>query len=317
MSITAIVPVWNGRDLLARLLDSLDTQILPVAELLIVDNGSTDGAPELARDRGARVIAMGRNAGFAAAVNRGIREAAHPSIAILNTDVELAHDYLDRLASAGAPFATGKLLSPSGLIDGTFDLTTRAGTTWRAGAGRPDGPPFDAPREITSAPWTAVLYTTGVFAKVGLLEESFESYLEDVDFGLRCAGHGLYGRYIPEARATHVGSASLGRWHPETVRRIARNQLLLAARHLERRQAWSATVGQALWGGLAISHGCGVAWLRGVCQGLRLFSAARRKFQRKDIESILRTNEQFVGKNCTDLYWRLYFSLVGVGQSDT
>ena len=73
MNISAIVPVWNGRDLLARLLDTLEAQTRPAAELLVVDNGSTDGAPELARARGARVIAMGRNAGFAAAVNRGIR----------------------------------------------------------------------------------------------------------------------------------------------------------------------------------------------------------------------------------------------------
>ena len=50
MNISAIVPVWNGRDLLARLLDTLDAQTLPAAELLIVDNGSTDGAPELARE---------------------------------------------------------------------------------------------------------------------------------------------------------------------------------------------------------------------------------------------------------------------------
>ena len=89
MKISAIVPVWNGRDLLARLLTTLEAQSLPVAELLIVDNGSTDGAPEMARVRGARVIAMGRNAGFAAAVNRGIREASHPLLAILNSDVEL------------------------------------------------------------------------------------------------------------------------------------------------------------------------------------------------------------------------------------
>ena len=69
MSISAIVPVWNGRDLLAGLLASLDAQTLPVGELLVVDNGSTDGAPELARSHGARVILMGRNCGFAAAVN--------------------------------------------------------------------------------------------------------------------------------------------------------------------------------------------------------------------------------------------------------
>jgi len=54
-----------------RLLDSLEAQTVPVAELLVVDNGSSDGAPELAARRGARVIPMGRNAGFAAAVNRG------------------------------------------------------------------------------------------------------------------------------------------------------------------------------------------------------------------------------------------------------
>ena len=138
MNISAIVPVWNGRDLLARLLDTLEAQTRPAVELLIVDNGSTDGAPEMARARGARVIAMGRNAGFAAAVNRGIREASHPLVAILNSDVELAPDYLEKLAAVDAPFATGKILSPSGLLDGTFDLTCRGATTWRCGAGYED-----------------------------------------------------------------------------------------------------------------------------------------------------------------------------------
>ena len=135
MNISAIVPVWNGRDLLARLLATLEAQTRPAAELLIVDNGSTDGAPDMARARGARVIAMGRNAGFAAAVNRGIREAGQPLVAILNSDVELAPDYLEKLAAVDAPFATGKILSPSGLLDGTFDLTCRGATTWRCGAG--------------------------------------------------------------------------------------------------------------------------------------------------------------------------------------
>ena len=73
------MPVWNGRELLARLLATLEAQTRPAAELLIVDNGSTDGAPDMARARGARVIAMGRNAGFAAAVNRGISEGRPPA----------------------------------------------------------------------------------------------------------------------------------------------------------------------------------------------------------------------------------------------
>src|ERR1041385_6137647 len=154
MSISAIVPVWNGRDHLARLLDSLDRQTLRATEILAIDNGSPDGAPELARVRGARVLSMGRDAGFAAAVNRGIRDSCCDHVAILNSDVELAPDYFALLAAADAPFATGKILSPAGTLDGTFDLTVRGGVTWRAGSGMQDGPPFDVARDITSPPWT-------------------------------------------------------------------------------------------------------------------------------------------------------------------
>jgi hypothetical protein len=329
MKISAIVPVWNGRDLLARLLDSLETQTRPADEVLIVDNGSTDGADELARARGARVIAMGRNAGFAAAVNRGIREASHPLVAIFNSDVEPASDYLEKLGAVNAPFATGKILSPSGLLDGSFDMTCRGGTTWRSGSGERDAPPFDQAREITSPPWTAVLYRAEVFRQVGWLEESFESYLEDVDFGLRCAAQGITGRYVPEARAIHVGSASLGRWHADTVRRMARNQVLLAARHDGIRHLWPVLVAQLLWGAVAVRHGRGWAWARGKAEGLRLFSAARGQvIQRRGaenaeisaektknnpelLEEVLRSNEQFIRAGTRDTYWRLYFLLTG------
>src|SRR3954451_8056287 len=122
MSISAVVPVWNGKALLARLLDTLDAQTTRADEVIAVDNGSSDGAPELARQRGAYVIPMGRNAGFAAAVNRGIKEARSEWIAVLNTDAELAPDYLEKLTAAGAWFATGKILDArrNGLIDATF-----------------------------------------------------------------------------------------------------------------------------------------------------------------------------------------------------
>lgn len=312
MSISAIVPVWNGRELLARLLESLDRQTLHPDEILAVDNGSTDGAPDLARSRGARVITMGRNAGFAPAVNRGIREARGKWLAILNSDVELAPNYLEKVTACGAPFATGKILSPSGTLDATFDLTSRGATTWRAGSGMSDGPPFDTARDIWSTPWTAVLFQSWVFAHTGLLEEAFESYLEDAEFGLRCAALGIAGRYVPEARAIHAGSASLGRWHPETVRRIARNQLWIAARHPAAGHIWPALVAQVLWGGVALRHGAGLAWLKGKWEGLRRFSALRRQRPETDsalLEPILRSNEQFLRRYCNETYWSLYFML--------
>ena len=85
-----------------------------------------------------------------------------------------------------------------------------------------------------------------LFEKVGWLDERFESYLEDVDFSLRSARKGCLGVYVPEAVAYHQGSATLGAWHPETARRIARNQLLLVAKHYPRgwlfRYGWPVLV---------------------------------------------------------------------------
>jgi GT2 family glycosyltransferase len=327
MSLGAIVPVWNGRELLGKLLGSLAAQTRQVDELLVVDNGSEDGAPDVARAAGARVISMGRNAGFAAAVNRGIRECRCQWIAVLNSDVELAPDYLERLSAADAWFATGKILQAAnvGLIDGTFDLVSRGGTAWRAGNGSPDGPPFSQPRPIFSPPWTAVLFRADLFGKVGCLEESFESYLEDVDFGLRCRRAGISGIYVPEAIAWHLGSASLGRWHPETVRRISRNQVFLLARHyparLLMRLSWPIAVAQCLWGLVALRHGTALAWARGKWEGVRRFRSERRRSAIHDAPELLeqhtledeRLIREVQNTSGSDLYWKMYFLLTSAG----
>ena len=312
MILSAIVPVWNGREFLARLLDSLESQTLPGSELLVVDNGSTDGAPDLARARGARVISMGRNAGFAAAVNRGIGEAKGDWIAVLNSDVELAPDYFSILTAADAPFATGKILSmrpgqSCATIDGTFDLVTRAGLAFRVGHGRPDGPRFGQPRPIFSPPWTAALFRAQLFRKIGLLDPAFESYLEDVDFGLRCARAGISGIYEPRAVARHYGSAALGRWHTEMVRLISRNQVLLLARHYPRetlmRHWWRILAGQLRWGAAAARRGAAWPWLIGKWQGARQFSAARagsQVFGPEVLEQLLCANEGLIRKIDSD-----------------
>ena len=333
MSISAIVPVWNGRELLLRLLASLRAQTEPAAEWLVVDNGSGDGAPEAARAAGARVIPMGHNAGFAEAVNRGIREASGDWIAILNSVVELAPDYFARLLAAAegpqygpAWFATGKIFEAGAAdrIDGTFDAVSRGATTWRVGSGRTDRPAFSAERSVWSPPFTAVLLRAGLFGRVGLLEASFESYLEDVDFGLRCASASLAGVYVPGAVAWHHGSASLGRWHPDTVRRMARNQIFLVARHYPRRLIvrwfWPLLIAQCLWGALSFRHRAGIAWLRGVVEGIRRYSRMRGTcavFDPAVLDGLLRSNEHLIRdlqiSTGFDTYWKMYFLLTGGG----
>ena len=109
---TAIIPVHNRADLLERLLESVRGQTVAFNEIVVVDNASTDGAADVARAFGCRVIAMGENAGFARAVNCGWRAAATEWVAILNSDVELDRCWLERLSAgtAEASFATGMIL---------------------------------------------------------------------------------------------------------------------------------------------------------------------------------------------------------------
>ncbi len=331
VTVAFIIPVWNGRDLLAKLLASIAAQTLRPAEVIVVDNGSTDGAPALAEAEGAKVISMGKNAGFAAAVNRGVRESHSDWLAIVNSDVELAPDWLARLVegvqTTGAWFGTGKILSASDrtLLDGTWDLMARSACPWRAGEGKPDAPLFSVPRQIGFASFTAILLKSELFQEIGGLEERFESYLEDVDFGLRCALGEKKGTYVPAALSYHRGSATLGRWHGDSTRRMARNQVLLLAKHYPRSLLlqwwWPILAGQALWGLLAFRHGAGFAFCLGKWQGLRQFRAFRQQGQRElhsfllHSEGEIRTLQQ---QNGWDFYWRMYFLLTGaVRPNDT
>src|SRR5262249_2949057 len=131
-------------------------------------------------------------------------------------------------------FATGKILSAANrsVIDGAFDLISRGGCACRCGAGRADGALWNSTRVSRLAPMTAVLFRRSLFEDVGWLDESFGSYLEDVDLGLRCALAGKNGLYIPAAVAHHQGSATSGAWNKDTVRLISRNQVLLSAKYL-------------------------------------------------------------------------------------
>ena len=324
--VTVIIPVWNGRVLLETALARLRAQTWPPAEIVVVDNGSIDGSAEAAERTGARVIRMGGNTGFSRAVNRGVAESRTAWVAIMNNDVEPAPDWLERLAEAmsqsGAWFATGKILQalPKDRLDGTFDLLCRGACAWRAGNGRADGPTFSQPRTIWCAPLTAALFRKELFTRLGPLNEDFESYLEDVELGLRCALAGLAGEYVPRAIVWHVGSATLGAWSPRTVMLISRNQLLLAAGYFPARWWWPIAVAQGLWGLLALRHGAGWAWMRGKRAALRQIRAVRRSMataDRRRLGDIIRGFESEIldiqRKTGFDAYWRWYFLLTRGG----
>jgi GT2 family glycosyltransferase len=320
-TVAAVVPHWNRRELLETLIASLKAQRRGFDEIIVADNGSTDDSAAAAERAGAHVLRLGRNLGFAAAVNRGIEAARADWVAILNNDVTLEPAWLAELLTAAererAWFATGKILRAGdpATLDGSFDEISRGACACRCGAGKPDSPFWDRPRRIRIAPMTAAIFHRELFDKIGPLDESFGSYLEDVDFGVRCALAGRDGVYVPAAVSHHRGSATMGEWNKDTVRLIARNQVFLAAKHFRGQPRFPIVVGQLLWGVLALRHARGVAYLLGKISGM---STARAIHRQRDaqpkLRSVAEAGEEAIlelqRQTGFDWYWRAYFWLL-------
>jgi GT2 family glycosyltransferase len=282
---TIIIPNYNGAHRLSALLASIARQTRPPGAVILVDNGSTDNSrgvfQEEARQHGlqAEVLNLDRNYGFAVAVNRGIQEARTEFVAIVNNDVQLDARWLELLEDAlmddPAPqFACPLLFSrhdPS-RIDGAFDLLTRSGCAARALHGESSRHPVAlVARPVQFPPMTAALFRRSLFDLVGLLDEAYGSYLEDVDFGLRAAAAGFKGIYVPSATGLHEGSATLGQGSPRVTELISRNQLLLVARNyppsLRRSWWWPILIGNLLFVFMAVKKRRGLAAIRGKLAG--------------------------------------------------
>ena len=320
--VSVVVPSWNGSALLRQVLSDLEDQELRPEEVIVIDNGSTDNSVAVAKAGGAQVLELASNLGFSRAVNRGIQVCRSEWIAILNNDVRLERPWLaclvQKAVEAAAWFATGKLLSAAdnSKLDGTYDAVCRGACAWRCGHGRQDAPVWNRGGAIRFAPFTASLFRAELFERVGMLDEDFESYLEDIDFGLRCSIQRFFGIYVPEAVAYHQGSATLGRWHQDTVRKIARNQVLLVAKHYPAkwvsRSGWAVIAAQSLWGLIALRHGAGLAFLKGKLEGLQQFRSVRRYGPLavweilEESERQIRDLQKLAG---FDLYWKAYFAL--------
>lgn len=215
--VVAVVTNWNGVHLLDDTLDTLAAQDLEGLITLVVDNGSTDGSLEHLAERWPDVYALplGKNEGFAAAVNRGFEASQGEYVAVLNNDMTLVPNWASSLVRAleetpTAGSAAGKLLvaSQPEILDGTGDLIGWDGYCVRRGRGEKDYGQYDRRTLVCSACAGAAVYRRAAFEAVGPFDERFFIYAEDADWGVRAQIAGYDCVYEPSAVAHHVGGAT-------------------------------------------------------------------------------------------------------------
>ncbi|HEX3976336.1 MAG TPA: glycosyltransferase family 2 protein [Solirubrobacteraceae bacterium] len=255
--ISVVIPNWNGRRWLPGCLAALAAQQRVADEVIVVDNGSRDGSLGYLHDEHpeVRVIALSDNTGFAHAANLGLHVAAGELVALVNTDVELAPDWLARTASAleahprAASVACKMVLRRDpGIVDDAGDILRRDGVCEQRGRMRGDDGRWDGAGEVFGACAGAALYRRSAVGEVGGFEERYFAYLEDVDLALRLRLAGWSCRYEP-AVALHAAQGSSGALPGGAAFLATRNTLVLVARF------WPAR-----WLGLVAYRQLGWAW---------------------------------------------------------
>jgi len=275
---SVVIPNWNGLRWLPACLASIAAQDQPPAEVIVVDNGSSDGSLEyLARDHpGVRVQALGRNTGFAYAVNRGLEAASQELVALVNTDVVLEPDWLRRMTDAlqadpDAASVACKMLDladPSYLYD-AGDVLRRDGACDQRGRFLRDDGRWDAAGEVFGACAGAAVYRRSALRAVGDFDERYFAYLEDVDLALRLRLAGWRCRYEP-AIAHHAGEGSSHQLVGAHHFLVQRNTIMLIAKAFPLRWLPLVAYRQLSWLREAAGEHRLRVYLRATLAGLKL-----------------------------------------------
>ncbi len=291
-SVTVVTPNWNGRRWLPGFLASVAAQRFPPAQTIVVDNGSRDGSVEYLRAEhpDVEVIALPTNTGFAHAANVGLRAARCPLVALVNTDVELAPDWLARMTAAlvvdeGAASVACKMLdlADASRVYDAGDVLRRDGACEQRGRFELDDGRWDEPGEVFGPCAGAALYRREALLALGGFDERYFAYLEDVDLALRLRLAGWGCRYEP-AVAMHAGEGSSGELPGGHLYLVERNTLLLVAKSFPARWLPLVLYRQLGWAWHALREGR-LRWqLRGVLAALPLMPAVlseRRRLRRR------------------------------------
>jgi len=276
-----IVVNWNGIGCIRDCLQSVLRQTYTPFELIVVDNGSTDGSREWLRANAAnnfRLIEFDVNTGFGRGVNAGIRASAGEFVALLNNDASADERWLENMVAAVQHIDTGMVASKilfydrRDVIDKAGHLLYPDGLNRGRGAGETDTGQYDKDVETLFPDGCAALYRRQMLDDIGLFDEQFFAYGDDAEIGLRGRWRGWRCVYAPAARVYHRHSSSLGKYSPVKAYLVERNRFWVAVKLLPWPalvlspaytvwrffwHAWSIGRRRGLAGGVAREHSAG------------------------------------------------------------
>ncbi len=231
--VTVVVLNWNGLRFLGPCLEAVLAQTWRDYEVVLVDNGSTDGSVEFVRQRypQVRLMVNERNLGFVAN-NQAIQATDSQFVATLNNDTEAEPGWLEALVQAiqhrpDVGMCASKMLfmDRRGVVNSAGILVDRAGIAWDRMGGEADDPGDSEPVPVFGACAGAALYRRAMLDRVGLFDEDFFAYLEDVDLAWRAQLAGWQALYVPTARVYHYHSGTARRGGSFKNRLLGRNKV--------------------------------------------------------------------------------------------
>ncbi|MFQ5671496.1 MAG: glycosyltransferase family 2 protein [Nitrospinales bacterium] len=240
MKISVIVPNWNGIRFVGMCLDSLAKSQFDDCEVIVVDNGSTDGSREMIQEKypWVRLIALPQNLGFARACNEGIKASRAEYVVLLNNDIEVTphwlrelYDGMERHPECGMGTSKMMFLHDRETFYNAGDLFY----AWSSGGGRGQGEKdvgqYEREEHVFGACAGAGIYRRGLFQTIGLFDEDFFIFAEDVDLNLRSQLRGFKSVYLPRAKVYHIGTATVGLYSDRHIYLCKRNDILVMVKN--------------------------------------------------------------------------------------
>lgn len=279
-SVTVVIPNYNGLRFMEPCMAALEKQNCKDFEILVVDNGSSDGSVEWLKSHQYPTIFLEENTGFSGAVNVGIKASKTPFVLLLNNDTEVEPDFIGEMIKAIR--RSDKIFAVSSkmvqmyhkeLMDDAGDMYSVLGWAYQRGVGR-SSKGYNREREVFSACAGAAIYRREVFEQIGYFDEMHFAYLEDIDVCYRAKIFGWHNRYCPTAVVFHVGSGTSGsKYNAFKVRLAARNNVYLNYKNMPLFQLLvnllPITMGIIVKYGFFQKLGFGKEYLDGVKEGIK------------------------------------------------